>query len=82
MVYKLFIDFFSPLIKRHDIQICSPGSWAPSQNICGENIKNKKSQKMQFSHLSPKLPIPGNTWNFSLISGSTAVVTIFTFGNA
>ena len=48
MVYKLFIDFFSPLIKRHDIQICSPGSWAPSQNICGENIKNKKSQKCNF----------------------------------
>ena len=79
---KLFIDCFSPLIKRHDIQIWSPSSWAPSQNIWGENKMNKNTQQMQLSHLSPKFPIPGNTWNFSFISGSTAVVTIFTFGNA
>ena len=29
-------------------------------------------------YLSPKFPMPGKTWNFSLISGSTAVVTIVT----
>ena len=28
------------------------------------------------------LPIPGKIWKFSLVSGSTAVVTIFTFGKA
>ena len=38
---KLFIDFFPSLIKRHDIQIWSPSSWAPSQNIWGENKMNK-----------------------------------------
>ena len=35
-----------------------------------------------LGNLSPKFPIPGKTWNLSLISGSTAVVMILTWGNA
>lgn len=33
-------------------------------------------------YLSPKFPMPGSTWNLSLISASMALVTIFTLGNA
>ena len=32
--------------------------------------------------LSAYLPMPGMMWNLSLTSGSTAAVTIFTFGYA
>ena len=51
--------------------------------VSAEKTREVSNQaRMHLSHLSPKFPIPGKTWNFSFISGSTAVVTIFTFGNA
>ena len=62
------------------ITITSLTPLAQSQNTWSKIIISYLKRNM--TNLSPKFPIPGKTWNLSLISGSTAVVTILTWGNA